>query len=333
MSDVNPHPTARQHPGLLGVLIAVQERFRGIRGQNAASALTLSLFLSIFPLILVAVSVMGFVSAGNPDFVTDTINSLNLTGDAQGIFTNAVNSAQANRGAVGLIGLLTGAWSALGVTTALQVAANVPWQVAGRGIKDKAVGVLFLLGAAVVFIGSAVASWAIGLLPGWASAAGTLVPFAVSVLLFGWMYWLLCRYGLTVRQVLPGAVVAAIGVEVLKLLAIHWLPGVIAKSQGIYGSIGIVFGIFAWLLIFGKVIVYASVLNVVLEERRTGKVDMLVSVPRIADPTGESRTNRGGLIDQDSKPLKLPGMKPPEDPEERVTTRVVTEDADDRERP
>lgn len=127
--------------------------FRGIEARTLRSALTLSLFLSIFPLILVAVSVMGFVSAGNPDFVTDTINSLNLTGDAQGIFTNAVNSAQANRGAVGLIGLLTGAWSALGVTTALQVAANVPWQVAGRGIKDKAVGVLFLLGAAVVSSG------------------------------------------------------------------------------------------------------------------------------------------------------------------------------------
>jgi hypothetical protein len=105
-------------------------------------------------------------------------------------------------------------------------------------------------------------------------------------------------------------VVAAIGVEVLKLLAIYWLPGVIAKSQGIYGSIGIVFGIFAWLLIFGKVIVYASVLNVVLEERRSGTIDMLMSVPRSRRPTGEARTNRGGLIDEDRKPFKLPWQKP-----------------------
>ena len=52
MSDVNPHPTARQHPGLLGVLIAVQERFRGIRGQNAASALTLSLLTELFPHVM-----------------------------------------------------------------------------------------------------------------------------------------------------------------------------------------------------------------------------------------------------------------------------------------
>lgn len=329
MTDVNPHPTARQHPGVLGVLIAVQERFRDIRGQNAASALTLSLFLSIFPLILVAVSVMGFVSSGDPDFVNNTIDNLNLTGEAQELFTNAVSSAEQNRGTVGLIGLITGAWSGLGVTTALQVAANVPWQVAGRGIKDKAFGVLFLLGAIVLFVGSAVASWAIGLLPGWAAAIGTLLPFAVSVVLFGWMYWMLCRYKLTVRQVLPGAVLAAIGLEVLKLLAIHWLPGVIAKSEGVYGSIGVVFGIFAWLLIFGKVVLYSSVLNVVLEERRSGTIDMLVRVPRIADRVEESHTNRGGLTDEDRKALKLPGMDPLEALGDDVTARITKGDTAD----
>ena len=101
MPAADVHPTSRQQPGVLGLLLAVQERFRDIRGQNAASALTLSLFLSIFPLILVAVSVLGFVSAGDPNFVKDTIDSLNLTGEAQKIFTNAMNSAQENRGAAG----------------------------------------------------------------------------------------------------------------------------------------------------------------------------------------------------------------------------------------
>ena len=329
MPAADVHPTSRQQPGVLGLLLAVQERFRDIRGQNAASALTLSLFLSIFPLILVAVSVLGFVSAGDPNFVKDTIDSLNLTGEAQKIFTNAVNSAQENRGAVGIVGLITGVWAGLGVATALQVAANVPWQVAGRGIMDKAIGLLFLLGAVVLFIGTGVASWAIGLLPSWLAIVGEVVPFAVSVLLFVWMYWLLCRYKLTVRQVLPGAVVAAVGVEVLKLLAIYWLPGVIAKSQGIYGSIGVVFGIFAWLLIFGKVVLYASVLNVVLEERRSGTIDMLICVPRVADHAGEPRTNRGGLVDEDRKALKLPWQKPLPDPGEGITARVTKGDTAD----
>jgi len=142
MPAADVHPTSRQQPGVLGLLLAVQERFRDIRGQNAASALTLSLFLSIFPLILVAVSVLGFVSAGDPNFVKDTIDSLNLTGEAQKIFTNAVNSAQENRGAVGIVGLITGVWAGLGVATALQVAANVPWQVAGRGIMPRAVAMV-----------------------------------------------------------------------------------------------------------------------------------------------------------------------------------------------
>ena len=115
----------------------------------------------------------------------------------------------------------------------------------------------------------------------------------------------------------------------LKLLAIYWLPGVIAKSQGIYGSIGVVFGIFAWLLIFGKVVLYASVLNVVLEERRSGTIDMLISVPRVADHAGEPRTNRGGLVDEDRKALKLPWQKPLPDPGEGITARVTKGDTAD----
>ena len=40
MPAADVHPTSRQQPGVLGLLLAVQERFRDIRGQNAASALT-----------------------------------------------------------------------------------------------------------------------------------------------------------------------------------------------------------------------------------------------------------------------------------------------------
>jgi uncharacterized BrkB/YihY/UPF0761 family membrane protein len=60
MPAADVHPTSRQHPGYSGCCWPCRSGFGDIRGQNAASALTLSLFLSIFPLILVAVSVLGF---------------------------------------------------------------------------------------------------------------------------------------------------------------------------------------------------------------------------------------------------------------------------------
>jgi len=44
-------------------------------------------FVSIFPLLLVAISVLGFVSAGNEDLATDIIDELNLS-DAGALVSN-----------------------------------------------------------------------------------------------------------------------------------------------------------------------------------------------------------------------------------------------------
>ncbi|MBL0204690.1 MAG: hypothetical protein IPQ14_10280 [Candidatus Microthrix sp.] len=176
--------------------------FGASEARTLRARLTLSLFLSIFPLIRVAGVGDGCRLRRNPDFVTDTINSLNPTGDAQGIFTNAVNSAQANRGAVGLIGLLTRrGLHSRGSTPRCMLPQTPPGRWPDGVSRTRPLACCF--GGGRSLIGSAVASGQLALLPGSASAAVTPVPFAVSVLLFGWMYWLLCRYGLTVRQVLP----------------------------------------------------------------------------------------------------------------------------------
>jgi hypothetical protein len=52
-------------------------------------------------------------------------------------------------------------------------------------------------------------------------------------------------------------------------------------------------------------------------------------VPRVADHAGEPRTNRGGLVDEDRKALKLPWQKPLPDPGEGITARVTKGDTAD----
>ncbi|MBK7019613.1 MAG: hypothetical protein IPH38_08470 [Candidatus Microthrix sp.] len=84
MSDVNPAPDGPAATLACSVFSSPWRSGFGASEAERCGALTLSLFLSIFPLILVAVSVMGFVSCRKPDFVNDTINSLNLTGAPKG---------------------------------------------------------------------------------------------------------------------------------------------------------------------------------------------------------------------------------------------------------
>lgn len=302
----------KQNP-VVAVAMAVQKRFGELQGGDTASAITLSLFLSVFPLTLVAVTVLGLVASGNDHFVTDAINDMGLTGQAKDVFTNLVKSAQSNRGALTTVALLSGAWSGLGVSLALQKAANVPWQVSALGLMDRVKAIVFLLGGGALFAASFGLSGIIGWLhlPAWLSPINIVLQLALDTAMFTWLFWYLCSLKVTVRMVLPGALVAALGFGVLKWLATHWLPSVIAKSSAVYGSIGVIFGLFAWLLLLGKLLIYASTLNVVLAEREAGTLTLTIKTPQVAREWDATSTARGGMIEKPKKPLKLPWKKAP----------------------
>ena len=51
----------------LRVALAVQDRYSALRGNQLAAAITLTAFLALFALVLIAVAVVGFVSAGSAD--------------------------------------------------------------------------------------------------------------------------------------------------------------------------------------------------------------------------------------------------------------------------
>jgi membrane protein len=116
--------------------------------------------------------------------------------------------------------------------------------------------------AASIFI-SAVINW----LPGWTAPLAILLSVAVDVALFLWTFWVLDAQRPEVRALLPGAVAAALGFEVLKLVGALLVPRLVASSSATYGSIGVVFAILTWLLLFGRLLVYATVLNAVLAKR------------------------------------------------------------------
>ena len=79
------------------------------------------------------------------------------------------------------------------------------------------------------------------------------------------------------------------------------MPHLVKSSSQLYGSIGIVFAILAWLLLFGKLIVYSATLNVVLWEQRKGTVKTIVEVPAQPGVTTES-TRLGRSDDQAGQP-------------------------------
>lgn len=250
----------------LRTTVTVQERVVELNGGYAASAITLMAFLSLFPLLLVAIAVVGFLSGSNQHLANDLVRELGLTGQAADTLRKSVASAQSSARASSLIGFVGLIWSGLGIAGAVRYTVNLPWNVTVKGFKAKLLGVPWLAGASVVIVASIALSVVINWLPGWTWPLAFLLGLAVNTVLFLWTFWFLGKPDVGIRPWLPGAIFAAVGFEILKLIGTLYIPRVVATSSAIYGSIGAVFGILIWLLMFGRLVVYASVLNAVRME-------------------------------------------------------------------
>ena len=274
---------------------AVMRRYGDVGGDQLAAAFTLTAFLSIFPLILVAIAVVGFVAAGShTDVAGHLVRNLGLKGESAKMLTDAVASARRSRQAASIVGLLGLLWSGLGLVGALQNAFNGVWQVHDRGLKDKVFGLFWLVGAALLFVGSAAVTTLLRWLPGVLAPVGVLATVIVSFFLWLWTLRVLPNTKLPWRSLVPGAILGTVGLEILKAVGAYYVPRTVASSSQLYGSLGIIFAILAWLLLFGRLVVYAAVLNVVRYEKREGTVRAVVEAPPV--PGARPVASRSGRL-------------------------------------
>jgi membrane protein len=279
----------------LDAVLRVNERFGQVGGGPLSSSIALASFLSLFPLLLVAIAVVGFVSSGDAGFADRVVQDMGLEGRTAEVVHDAIGAAEGSRRAASVVGLAGLLWSGLGLVAALQTAVNAAWQETGRGLLDKLVALRWLVGAAGLFLGA----WALGallrILPGWATPFPVAAGLAVSVVLFLWTYTSLGHTHVGWRAHLPGAVLVAVGFEALKAVGSLYVPRLVSSSSGLYGSLGVVFAILAWLAVYARLIVYGAVLNVVRWERERGTDIVTIEVPHHdgAPPTG---VNRGGAV-------------------------------------
>lgn len=281
----------------LDAVLQVTDRFGAVGGGPLSSSIALATFVSLFPLLLVIIAVVGFVSSSDADFALDLIRELGLRGSAADTARDALETAESSRRAASVVGLVGLLWSGLGVVGSLQTALNAVWQVKGRGLLDRLVALRWLLGAGLLFLVTAALGPVLRVAPGPAKPLTILVGLLLTTVLFVWTYTSLGNSNVGWRTNLPGAVLVAVGVEILKAVGSLYVPRAVASSSGLYGSLGVVFAVLAWLLLYGRLIVYGAVVNVLRHEAVAGTVTAQIEVPRI-DGEVPLTTTRGGAVDE-----------------------------------
>lgn len=277
--------------------MTINDRFGAIGGGPLASSIALASFVSLFPLLLVVIAVIGFVSSGDSSFASSLIGELGLRGRAAETVNDAIATAEGSRRAASVVGFVGLLLSGLGVVGSLQNALNAAWQAKGRGLVDRLVALRWLLGAGVLFLLTAALGPLLRWAPGPAKPLTVALGLALTTVLFIWTYHSLGNSSVRWRVHLPGAVLVALGFEVLKLVGAILVPHAVASSSALYGSLGVVFAVLAWLLLYGRLIVYGAVLNVVRYEKAEGTVTVEIEVPRI-DGEVPLTSTRGGAVDE-----------------------------------
>lgn len=172
---------------------------------------------------------------------------------------------------------------------------------------------MWLIGAGALFLASLALAPAVAALPGPATVPTVLLGLVLDVVLFLWMFRTLTSVSVPWTDHLPGAVVGGVGFEILKLVGGVLVPRMVSSSSALYGSLGVVFAILAWLALAARLVVYASALNVVLHERRHGTVTVAIKVPRIEGEVPLTATRGGAVAEATTDTATDP--EPPAEPE------------------
>lgn len=140
----------------------------------------------------------------------------------------------------------------------------------------------------------------------------------LDTVLFLWMFRALTSVAVPWSDHLPGAIVGGVGLEVLKLVGGVYVPRAVSSASALYGSLGVVFAILAWLALSARLVVYASAFNVVRHEQRHGTVTVEIRVPRIEGEIPLT-ANRGGAVAEAADTHTDEGEHTDEDDEPKVS--------------
>jgi membrane protein len=247
------------------VPMAVIRKFGNDQAGNLAALLAYYAFFSIFPLLLVFTTILGFVVQGNSSLFNDVRNSV------LGHFPGIDLQQHALTGSVPalIIGLAASVWAGLGVTNAAQNAFDRVWAVPFKDrpdfIHSRLRGLLLLLALGVLFLASAVATGIVtSVFSGpLAKIGGYAITLALNFALYVAAFRFLTAATIPTRCLWLGAGVAAVFLTILQFVGTIYVRHV-SHQTNTYGTFATVIGLLVWLHLLAQVTMYAAEINVVV---------------------------------------------------------------------
>jgi membrane protein len=266
----------RRHPAV-GFPLGVLYKFIDDQGNYLAAVVTYYAFVSIFPILLIASSVLGFVLQGNAELRDEVLNGALSQFPIVGTELGKPQGLQGSTSAV-VFGTIAALYGVLGLGQAAQNAVNVVWAVPRNSrlnpllSRASSLVLLVLAGLAVlaVTVLTSIVSHAEVFGPDFNRGLGWLLKLA-SLVLNALVLAAMMRLATTARQSfrssLPGAVAVAVMWQLLQQAGGTYVDRVIARVSDVNAVFAIVLGLLALLYIASVMAVIGLEINVVLARR------------------------------------------------------------------
>jgi membrane protein len=262
----------------IGFPLAVIYKFADDQGPYLAALIAYYGFLSLFPLLLLLVTILGFVLQGDPHLQAQLLNSALAQFPVIGNQLRDSVHSLTGSGAGLAVGILLTLYGCLGVAGATQNAFNRAWAVPRNRRPNpitarlRSLLLLPVLGAGIV-VTTALAGLTTGA-QAYGADIGTalrVLALALAVLVnvgqFMLVFRVLTASAVATRDLRLGAVVAGVGWQLVQILGTYFMTYVLRGANEAYGVFGLVLGLIAWIYLLSLVTVFAAETSVVTERR------------------------------------------------------------------
>ncbi len=257
-----------------GFPIAVVYKYVDDSGPYLAALITYYAFVSLFPLLLLFSTILSNVLVNDPELqqrlLESAVSQLPVVGQQIG------EPRGLSGGVLGVVvGILGSLYGALGVAQAIQYAMNTAWAVPRNSRPNpflaRGLSLLLVATAGLAVIGTtALATFTAGHAGSLGGASRVLTVIgsvAINAAVFVFAFRLATARPLTTRQVLPGALIAAVLWQLLQTFGVTYVSRVMTTASATNGVFALVLGLLAFLYLAAVVGVLCVEINAVRVNR------------------------------------------------------------------
>lgn len=254
------------------VTFGVLKKFGDDNAGNLITLLTYAGFVTVFPLLLLLITVLGLVFSSDPStrhaILNSTLRQFPVVGSELGHNISALKKASTIGLVISLLGLFYGSFGLAGTG---MYAMDQIWNIPGT---DRP-GFVPRMGKSVLFMTVLAAGVIISTFLSGVGTFGSHQPIGIEVgavllsAVVGCTQYLVGFRVLTPKSIptkalLAGAAVGGIGWTILQAFGTYLVGHTLKGDSATYGTFAVVLGLLAWLYLVARVTIYAAELNVVL---------------------------------------------------------------------